>query len=325
MVERGWQVTALVRNPSSVPAQGLAALGVKLAQGDVTAPETVRSAIGEAELVVHNAAWYEFGVSAKARMTMQRINVDGTETVLSLAREASVPRVVHVSSVIVYAPSGTTPRDESHARQGPYRSVYAETKAAAHEIAVAYQDRGSPVIIASPGIVIGPNDHAVLGYFARLYLNGWMPPMAWAPDTYTVQATAEDTAEALVLAAEKGRPGESYLGCGEPIQTKEMLEIWQRVPGGSRVRFWLPTSLMAWSCAPMEPLLRAMGISAFLSRESVYSGAQHFLFKNDKAKQELGWKPQPPQETWPAILAAERALMGESRRGIAGRLNPLEI
>ena len=45
-----------------------------------------------ADMVIHNAAWYELGLTAKASQLMRRINVDGTENVLSLAQELGVPR-----------------------------------------------------------------------------------------------------------------------------------------------------------------------------------------------------------------------------------------
>lgn len=326
MVERGWEVTALVRNPNGIPARSLVELGIGLAQGDVTERESMRAAMQDAEVVIHNAAWYELGVNAAARAAMQRINVDGTENVLGLAHELGIPRTVHVSSVVSYAPTGKTPRDESHPRHGPYPSFYAQTKAAAHEIAAGYQARGLPLIIASPGVVIGPNDHAINGYFARLYINGWMPPMAWGKDSIFVQATAEDTAEAIVLAAEKGQIGESYLICGDPIRIGEMAAIWAASPGRFRIRFWLPPAVMRWSCAPLIPLLRALGISAFLDAEAIATGAQDLSFTNAKARRELGWNPQSPHEAWVEIMDAERVLAKERRSGsIAARLNPLDI
>jgi dihydroflavonol-4-reductase len=326
MVERGWQVTALVRNPEGVPARSLEAAGVKLVMGDVTDRESMREAMTGSDIVVHNAAWYEFGVNAAARAAMQKSNVDGTEKVLSLASELNIARTVHVSSLVAYAGSGKTMRDESHGRQRSPLTFYAKTKAEAHDIAVAYQERGLPLIIASPGVVIGPNDHSMIGHLVRLYVNGWLPPILAGKETLLVQATAEDTAEGIVLAAEKGRLGEPYLVCGDVISAGEMFGIWGSTPGEMRVRGWMPTSVYAWLCAPLGPLLRAMGMSAFLSYEAMMNTGVDLCFSNVKARQELGWAPQSPQEAWPEILAAERALMKQRRGGsLTARLSPLDI
>lgn len=88
----------------------------------------------------------------------------------------------------------------------------------------------------------------------------------------------------------------------------------------------MPTSVYAWLCAPLGPLLRAMGISAFLSYEAMVNSGIDLCFSNAKARQELGWSPQSPQEAWPEILAAERALIQQRRGGgLAARLSPLDI
>ena len=79
LVKRGGSVTVLTRSGTSPAA---AATGVK---GDVTDPASLRAAMAGADRVIHNAGWYELGLTQSDKARMQAINVQGTENVLSLA------------------------------------------------------------------------------------------------------------------------------------------------------------------------------------------------------------------------------------------------
>ncbi len=324
LVRRGWAVRGLVRRPDSPQARLLQAAGVELTPGDITDRKSMRAGMAGADIVVHNAAWYEFGVDNNSVERMQRINVDGTENVLGLAQELDISRTVYVSSLIAFGETGDTLCDESFTRQTPPRSHYERTKTEAHAVALRYQQAGLPLIIVCPGQVIGPNDHSVWGYFCRLYLNGWMPPMAWAPETTFGHAHVEDIAEGIALAAEKGRLGETYLLGGDFITTRQVMNLWATTPGGMKIRAWLSPQLMAPMMKSLEPVQRWMGMSAFMSAETVRAGSTNQRYSNAKAKRELGWSPRPPEQAWREILAAEREL--QARRnggGLVAKLNPL--
>ena len=143
--QRGWQVTALVRRPESPQAQALTRLGVHCVSGDVTSYTSVVTAVRDAEIVIHNAGHYEYGVDTAGRQQMQAVNVAGTVNVLSAARALGVPKTVYVSSVVAYGDSGRQARDETFVRQAPYTTYYEKTKSEAHEIALRYQQEGMPL------------------------------------------------------------------------------------------------------------------------------------------------------------------------------------
>jgi nucleoside-diphosphate-sugar epimerase len=226
LLARGWEVIALVRKPESAQARALRQLGVRCVAGDITDRESMRAGMTGADLVVHNAGWYELGLTADARRRMRAINVDGTAAVLGLAQELGAQRVVYVSSVVALGDTGRQQRDETFQRQAPCTSAYEQSKTDAHAVALRYQAQGLPLVVACPGNVIGPNDHAAWGYFARLYVNGLLPPMSWARDRVYVHATDEDTAEGIALAAEIGRTGETYFVCGETTSMQEVIRLW---------------------------------------------------------------------------------------------------
>ena len=198
----------------------------------------------------------------------------------------------------------------------PPTSAYEQTKTEAHAIALAYQRRGLPLLIACPGNVIGPDDHAAWGYYARLYVNGLMPPMAWAQESIFAHASVGDTAEGIALVAERGHPGETYFLGGDLITMKEVLSLWSTTPGGLKRRLWVPTAIAAATFAPLEPLQRLLGIPAFSSRESARGAATTFAYSNAKARQALGWNPRPPREVWLETLRVERELRARRKNAI---------
>jgi dihydroflavonol-4-reductase len=325
LLSRGWGVTGLVRRPASPQAQSLARMGAQLAAGDVTDRESMRASMGGAEIVVHNAGHYEYGIDHAGRERMQAINVQGTDNVLGLARELGVPRVVYVSSMQAFGDSGSEMRDETFTRHAPCRTAYEESKTEAHEVAYRHLRQGLPLVIVCPNAVIGANDHSAWGYFQRLYLNRLMPPVCWSPGSVFCCVDVNDLAEGIALAAEKGRTGEMYFLNGEPKSFRDHLGFWARRPGAFRPVVWLPAGLAAALFWPLEPLQRMLGLPAFISRETVRGGATNWNYSAEKAKRELGWSHRRAEEMWLGTLDGELRLL-ERRKGQSWvkRLEPLE-
>jgi dihydroflavonol-4-reductase len=282
LLKRGWQVTALVRDPTSAEATGLRKLGAHLVVGDVTRREALRTAMERqaagAQMVFHNAGWYELGVSGAAQSRMRAINVEGTENILSLANELGVPRMVYTSSTTALGDTGGQTVDETFQRAIPYKSFYEQTKAEAHALAVKYQQQGAPVVILCPAQVIGPGDHSAFGWFARLYVRGFLPPAVWAPDSTFTMAHVDDVAWAMAFAAERGRLGETYFVGGEPITMRAIVDVWKRTPGGLKPFIWLPRPLAWLTGALTEPALRLLKLPAFISREVVNASYGSFNY-----------------------------------------------
>ncbi len=325
LLSRGWSVTALVRKPDSPQARALSKMGARLAAGDVIDRESVRAAMSGADIVVHNAGQYEFGVDRAGKERMQTVNVVGTDNVLGLARELGVARTVYVSTMMAFGDSGSQMRDETFTRQAPCRTAYERSKTDAHVVACRHQQQGLPLVIVCPNAVIGANDHSAWGYFQRLYVNRMMPPVCWAPNTMLCCVEVNDLAEGIALAAEKGRIGETYFLNGEPRSFRENLEFWSRRPGAMRPLIWLPASVAAALFAPLEPLQRMLGMPAFISRDTVRAGSTNWCYSAEKAKRELGWTHRTAEAMWLTTIDREIELLSR-RKGQSWieRLKPLD-
>ncbi|MEZ5646505.1 MAG: NAD-dependent epimerase/dehydratase family protein [Burkholderiaceae bacterium] len=316
---QGWNVTALVRDPAGEPAQWLTAMGCRLARGDVAQAESLAQTLAGTDVLIHNAGVYELGATREQRSRMQVANVQGTDRILQAAHAAAVPRTVYVSTVWALGGSGNRVANETRHHGGHYLSPYEKSKAEAHQIALRWRERGLPLAIAMPNAVIGANDHSVWGYFLRLYLLHLLPPMAWARDTVYTLVDVEALAEGLARMAEQAPMGEDYLFCGPPQSIGAVFDQWGRHPGGFRHRVWLPHGLMRLQFMFMEPLQRALGIPAFMSRETVDATTVHLNYSAAKAQRELGWRHPTATAMWDRVIGQELALM-QGRRGLLGKL-----
>jgi dihydroflavonol-4-reductase len=326
LVREGHSVRALVRRPDAPAARRLQAQGVRLVTGDVTDRESMREAMHSADLVVHAAGVMEFGVATADRARMTAVNVQGTDNVLGLALELQCPRVLQVSCALAFGDSGPQPRDERHRRgEQPFASHFEWTQSEALALGRAYARRGLPLVIACPNGVVGANGHSVFGHLLRLHLNHLMPPVAPCPDTVLPLVHVDDLAQGLLACAQRGRVGQAYFLSGERTTLREIFSLWaDEVPGGARVRMWVPQWTGWMMLAPVGPLLRALGLQAFLSGETARQAGRHLDFSSAKARRELDWRPTPARAMWHHV-GEEEMRLSTRRRGatLVQRLRPL--
>jgi dihydroflavonol-4-reductase len=319
MAARGWRVKALVRDPGSAAAQWLQQAGATLVPGDVTVLDGLLPALARCDVLIHNAGVYEVGVDAAQAERMRQVNVVGTQNVLGAALAARIRRTVYVSTVWGLGDSGPGPADETHRHDGRHFSAYDKSKLDAHRVALGLRTQGLPLTIAMPNAVVGANDHSVFGYFLRLYLLRRLPPVAFGADTVYAMVDVDALAEGLCLAAANARMGQDYLFCGVPRTTRQLFELWARHPGGMKPRIWLSQPAIRPQMALMEGLLRAAGLPAFMSRETVDLTRANLNYSAAKAQRDLGWSHPEPAAMWDRIVAQEQERMA-GRRGFLDQL-----
>ena len=127
--------------------------------GDVRDPNGVRTALRDADVVMHLAALIGIPFSYHSPDSYVDTNVKGTLNVLQAARDLDLARVVVTSTSEVYGTAKYVPIDEAHPRQG--QSPYSATKIGADAMAESfYRSFGLPVVIARPFNTYGPRQSA---------------------------------------------------------------------------------------------------------------------------------------------------------------------
>lgn len=286
--ERGAQVRALARSQESAAA--VAALGAEVVPGDVFDRQVMQAAMQDCDVVYHIAGVYSFDLNKRAQLT--RVNVHGTEAVMQAAIAAGVPRIVYASSVVVLGDTGGQVVDENHTHRPPWRTAYDRSKWLAHHRVVEPHIRqGAPIIITMPGGVYGPGDPSLIADLFRLLRMGLLRIFPGA-DSMVSFVHVEDIAEGLVLAAEKGEIGESYLLCGENASLKQVAEYWEDWLDRNLVNLYLPGKVLH----PLIPLAgwlaRTFNTPAFMHPDTLRFLGATYIASNAKARRELGWLPR---------------------------------
>jgi nucleoside-diphosphate-sugar epimerase len=294
----GHDVVALVRQPAR--GRDLEKLGVRLVRGDTTVRETLREPMRGVDGVFHLAAWYEIGTKDPTRA--ERINVEGTRHVLETMRELGVPRGVYTSSVAVFSDTRGRLVDESYRFTGRHLTLYDRTKWQAHyEVAEPMMRAGLPLVVVQPGLVYGPGDRSIVHRTFLQYLRRKLP--ASPKRTAYCWGYVDDVARGLVLAMERGRPGESYIIAGPLHSFREVFEIAARITGVRPPRLhpdpWLVKALAHW----MKLLGRFVPLAETARYESlrVMAGVT-YGGSSAKAERELGWTTRPLESGLRATL-----------------------
>lgn len=287
LIEKGETVRALAR--SDAAARVVAALGAEPLRGDLFETPALASGLTSCACVFHCAAQVE---EWGPKTSYQRINVEGTQSLLQAARRAGVPRFVHVSTEAVYADGGPMV-DLDESRPLPERPLprYALSKNLAERLVLAANAPGFATVICRPRLIWGSGDTSVLPKLIEAVRAG---RFAWiGGGRYPTQTChVDNVVEGLLLAALNGRGGETYfLTDGEPVEFRRFFTAWLGTQGlvlpNKSVPYGLAYAMgalceWAWDHLPLRG-------APPLSRLPVVLGGQAVTISDAKARRELGY------------------------------------
>lgn len=290
LIKRGYDVHALARSPESTAV--LQTLGCTIVPGDITDVASMREGMTGSDIVFHIAAWYKIGNVDWVKA--ETINVGGTRKVLRLAYELGIPKIIYTSTIAVFGDTQGQLVDETYFKGGPFLTEYDRTKWLAHyKVAIPLIEKGAPITIVMPGGVYGPGDTSTIAQLMRQFYRGL--PVLTGPETTLTYAHVADIAEGHLLAAEKGKPGESYILAGPAIPLGEMIDFWGHLTGKSAPLLRVPSNLVR----PFAPLVgtvsNTLPLPEMYSKDSVNILGATYIARADKARAELGWTTRPLQ------------------------------
>jgi dihydroflavonol-4-reductase len=254
------------------------------------------------DALVHLAALYSYDASP-ARL--QRVNVDGTQSILAAAARAGVRRIVHTSTAGTCGPAPGRFATEADSPPAWELCVpYKRTKVEAERLALA-----AGAVVVNPTAPVGEGDRRptptgrMIAGVARRRVRGYLA------GTGLNVVDVRDVALGHALALEHGRPGERYLlgGLNLPLD-----ELFARIAGIAAVP--RPRVRVPYAAA------RAAGELRLVNPHEVRLARIPMFFDSTKAELELGYRPGPIE---PALQrAVAEALTRESRSARAARAEP---
>jgi nucleoside-diphosphate-sugar epimerase len=290
--ERGHELSALVR-PSS-DTRELAALGATLYRGELTDLSLVRSAVTDADIVVHCAAKVgDWGPVDAYR----RVNVEGLRTLLDACKGQALSRFIHVSSLGVYAARHHYGTDESEPLPRRHRDGYSQSKVEAEQLALDYyRDFGVPVVVLRPGFVYGPRDRSVMPRLIHGLREGTVRYPGARGQRALNTIYVGNLVEAIFLAiANDQAVGEVFnLTDGEPVSKRRFIEAVADALGLPHPHL-MPPYWLAWLvtwCYETAAKLRGAPAAPIFNFTRLKFLGLNLDFNIDKARRMLGYRPR---------------------------------
>ncbi len=228
LVRDGIDVKALARDP--IKAGTLRRLRAEPVIGDIADRNSIKGTLQGCDILYHLGNISRWWLPDKTQY--YKVNVEGTRNILLEALDQGVKKVIYTSSLAAIRKRNgeeVTEEDIGHARD--FQSSYGRSKFLAEQEALKiHTESGLPVVILNPGVVIGPGDLKTFGRTLIELLNGQLKAIAFE-DSVAPLVYIDDTVEAHILAAEKGRPGERYIIVADNIKIGEIYKLISKMTG----------------------------------------------------------------------------------------------
>jgi dTDP-glucose 4,6-dehydratase len=193
---------------------------------DICDLPALSEAVAGHDAVVHFAAESHVDRSIAGPEGFAMTNCVGTNLVMQAARQADVPRVVHISTDEVYGsvPHGSSVETD---RLDP-RSPYSASKAGSDLIALSYYTTyGLPVMVTRSSNNFGPWQYPekLVPLFVTNLLDGKNVPLYGDGLNQRDWLFVEDNCAAVDLVLRAGQPGEIYnIGAGNEMPNRDLTD-----------------------------------------------------------------------------------------------------
>ncbi len=286
LLARGDVVTVLQRRPAGLDATEVLA--------DIADTDAVRRAATGHEAVLHLAAKVDV-VGAWA--DFQRVNIDGTRSVVAACRAAGVARLVHVSSPsVAHAGEALIGAGAGLADPDSARSNYSRSKAMAERLALAADGPELAVLCLRPHLIWGPGDVQLVEPVVQRARAGRLPLIGHG--TALIDTTVVDNAvDALVAAVDAcgSVHGQALVvSNGEPRPVGEILARVCRAAGVPGPRGRVPLRVATTAGAAVEAgwrIARRPGVPPITRFLAEQLGTAHW-FDQRRTRAALDWTPR---------------------------------
>ena len=285
LVKQGQPIRILARDERKAREQFGDAITIM--GGEITDEAQVQQAVDGATTIYHFAGRL-YHPSTPAHL-YYRTHVEGTRILLDACQgQSQLQRIVHCSTTGVHGVTGKTPaaEDAPFAPTNPYEATKLEGELLALK---AHEEQGLPISVVRPGLVYGPGDLHLLGFFASIKKG--RPCLIDGGKALIHPIYIDDMTNAFLLCAESPRAiGHSYNIAGDhPVSFRELATAIARalgkpLPGGD-LPLWLAN--VASNIFALIPGIK--GENAPLTRSRVQFLTNSRVYDIGRARTELGF------------------------------------
>jgi dihydroflavonol-4-reductase len=235
------------------------------------------------DAVAHVAALYSYDAP---EAEFERVNVEGTRTLLASALARGVPRFLFTSTAGTCGPvSGGAATEEDQPPAWELTVPYKWTKLEAERLALA-----AGAVVVNPTTPVGDGDSkpTPTGRMIEGVARGRI--QAYVGTTGLNVVDVRDVARGHALALERGQPGERYLLGGVDLPLEELFAVIADHAGRPRPRIRVP-----------YPVAELAATAGFANAHEVKLARIPMYFSWEKARSRLGYEPGPVE---PALARA---------------------
>jgi dihydroflavonol-4-reductase len=314
LVAGGADVRAMVRPTANT--LGIDDLPVQRFTGDIFDTATLRAAMDGCDVVyycvVDTRAWL------RDPTPLFRTNVEGLRGVLDIAGEYAragvLKKFVFTSSYVTVGRRRGHRASEADQIGRRRLSSYVRSRVQAEDMVLRYAaEQGLPAVAMCVSTTYGSGDWGQTPHGA-IIAGAAFGKLPFVMNGIALEAVGvDDAARAMLLAAERGRPGERYLISERMITNTEVAQIAAAAAGVEPPRKSLPLPAAYALGALGSAKGRLRGTDERLTLESVRLMRAEAELDHSKAVHELEWQPRPVEESireaarfWVELRAAKR-------------------
>jgi len=294
LIRRGDSVRILAR--TAARATTLRAAGAEVRLADLGEPGSVQGIAKGMDVVFHLV---RSATSASADV-FDRIDVQGTEQMLTEAQRAGVRRFVYVGTLAGYPVAeqrdGALMDERSRFDATGQLGNYVRAKARAEAAVMAASKRGGiEAVIVRLGLVCGVGASVLPAHVCQPLARDWV--ILFGDGSVPLPLTYIDNAvDALILAATvQGIAGESFNIVDDDVLTQgEYLALLREVAGGKPQVLRLPAISYYALGLVSEMTAAARKKEPTTNRYRIKSRLAHVRWDCNKAKHMLQWRPRVP-------------------------------
>jgi dihydroflavonol-4-reductase len=250
---------------------------------DLSDREGLERVIDGCEAVVHVAALYSYEAPESE---FERVNVEGTRTILAAALAKGVRRFLFTSTAGTCGPvPGRVATEEDEPPAWELSVPYKRTKLESERLALA-----AGAVVVNPTTPVGDGDAkpTPTGQMIEDVASGRI--RGYVSTTGLNVVDVRDVAQGHALALERGEAGERYLLGGVNLSLEELFGVIADLARRPRPQLRVP-----------YPLAVAAAKAGFANAEEVKLARIPMFFSSEKARSRLGYEPGPVE---PALARA---------------------
>ena len=250
---------------------------------DLLDSDALERVIEGCDAVVHVAALYSYDAP---ELEFERVNVEGTRTILAAALAKGVRRFLHTSTAGTCGPvPGAIATEEDEPPEWELTVPYKRTKLESERLALA-----AGAVVVNPTTPVGEGDAkpTPTGQMIEDVASGRI--RGYVATTGLNVVDVRDVARGHALALEKGEPRERYLLGGVNLRLDEVFAVVADLAGRPRPQLRVP-----------YPFAVAAAKAGLANAEEVKLARIPMYFSSEKARSRLGYEPGPVE---PALARA---------------------